>query len=181
MDASQIPPGHTPEGGVLVGSPAARHRLVLFEDPQCPFCQKFEAASGDLLLREIAAGAVAVEYRLRSFLGPESVRAANALAAAAGAGKFDELRRVIFANQPPEHSDGFQAEGLLELGECVGLTSDDYVLTVREGRYEDWVREIEAVFAEQDPDGTPAGLLEGQPVDSSVLYDPEALGPLIRA
>ena len=180
MEAAAVPPGHTAEGGVLVGSQGARRRLVLFEDPQCPYCRTFEQASADLLSREIAAGAVAVEYRIRSFLGDESVRAANALAAAAQAGGFDELRREIFDNQPPEHSGGFSVEDLLDLGRRAGLTSPDYVTAVQEERYARWVREIDDVFDEQDPDGTPAALLDGRPVESETLYDPDSLGALIR-
>lgn len=181
MEATAAPPGHTPEGGVLVGSEGARRRLVVFEDPQCPYCREFEDRSGDLLRREVAAGAVAVEYRIRSFLGNESVRAANALALAAGEGRFDELRRELFANQPPEHSGGFTTEDLLDLGRRVGLTGPDYVAGVQEGRYESWVREIDEAFEPQDSDGTPFGLLDGRPIDSESLYDPEALGALIRA
>ena len=180
MEAPVIPAGHTPDGGVLVGSEAARRRLVVFEDPQCPYCRTFEEASGDLLRREIAAGAVAVEYRIRSFLGDESVRAANALAAAAEAGRFDELRRELFANQPPEHSGGFTARDLLDLGSRVGLTSSGYVTAVQGSRYEAWARAIDDVFQDQDPDGTPAALLDGQPVNSDALYDPDELGALIR-
>lgn len=181
MEAAGAPPGHTPEGGVLVGSEGARRRLVVFEDPQCPYCREFEDRSGDLLRREVASGAVAVEYRIRSFLGDESVRAANALAVAAGAGRFDELRREMFAHQPPEHSGGFTTEDLLNLGTRVGLTSAEYVAGVQEGRYESWVREIDEVFEQQDPNGTPFGVLDGRPIDSDSLYDPEALGASIRA
>jgi hypothetical protein len=181
MDATGAPPGHTPEGGVLVGSEGARRRLVVFEDLQCPYCREFEARSGDLLGREIAAGAVAVEYRIRSFLGDESVRAANAPAVAAGAGRFDELRREMFANQPAEHSGGFTSEDLLDLGGRAGLTSADYVAGVQEGRYESWVREIDEVFQRQDPNGTPFALLDGRPIDSETLYNPDDLGALIRA
>lgn len=181
METTEAPPGHTFEGGVLVGSEGARRRLVIFEDPQCPYCREFEDVSGDLLRREIAAGAVAVEYRIRSFLGNESVRAANALAGAAGAGRFDELRRKLFANQPPEHSGGFSTQDLLDLGSRAGLTGPDYVAAVQEGRYERWVREIDEIFEEQDPSGTPSATLDGQPVDSEILYNPERLGALIRA
>lgn len=181
MEAAGAPPGHTAEGGVLVGSEGARRRLVIFEDPQCPYCREFEERSGDLLRREIAAGAVAVEYRIRSFLGNESVRAANALAVAAGVGRFDELRREIFATQPPEHSGGFTTEDLLDLGRRVSLSSTDYVDGVQEGRYESWVREIEEVFEAQDPNGTPFAVLDGRPIDSESLYDPARLGALIRA
>jgi protein-disulfide isomerase len=180
MEATEVPSGHTPEGGVLVGSDGARRRLVLFEDPQCPYCREFEDVSGDLLRREVAAGAVAVEYRIRSFLGEESVRAANALAAAAETGRFDELRRQIFINQPPEHSGGFTTEDLLELGARAGLTGSEFVTAVTQGRYESWVREVDEVFEDQDPDGTPSGVLDGHPVDSQTLYDTDALGALIR-
>jgi predicted DsbA family dithiol-disulfide isomerase len=181
MEATEAPSGHTPEGGVLVGSEGARRRLVVFEDLQCPYCREFEDVLGDVLRREVAAGAVAVEYRIRSYLGNESVRAANALAVAAGAGRFDELRREMFANQPPEHSGGFSTKDLLDLGRRAGLPSSDYVAAVQEGRYESWVREIDEVFEEQDPQGTPFAVLDGRPVDSETLYDSEGLEALIRA
>jgi hypothetical protein len=174
------PSRHTPEGGTVVGSDNARRRLVLFEDPQCPYCREFEEVSGDLLRREVAAGAVAIEYRMRSFLGPESVRADNALALAAEAGHFDELRRALFAAQPEEHTGGFTTGDLLELGRQAGLAGPDYVAGVREGRYEAWALQMDEAFQEQDPQGTPAALLDGELVDPTVLYDPEALGALIR-
>jgi hypothetical protein len=180
MDATAVPPGHTADGGVLVGNEGARRRLVVFEDLQCPYCREFEARSGDMLSREIAAGAVAAEYRIRSFLGPESVRAANALAVAAGEGRFDELRREMFANQPPEHSGGFTTADLLDLGRRVGLTAADYVAGVQDARYESWVRAIDEVFDEEDPIGTPFALLDGQPIDSETLYNPVEFGTLIR-
>ena len=175
-----VPSGHTAEGGVLVGSDNARRRLVVFEDPQCPYCRRFEEASGDLLRREVAAGAVTVEYRMRCFLGPESVRANNALALAAEVGRFDQLRQEVFAAQPPEHSGGFTAEDLIHLGRRIDLTQPRYVTGVREGRYEAWVLQVDQAFQEQDPHGTPAALLDGDPVDSSALYDGAALGALLR-
>jgi hypothetical protein len=183
MDPAVTPPapsGHTPEGGVLVGSADARRRLVVFEDPQCPYCRQFEEASGDLLRREVAAGAVAVEHRMRCFLGPESVRAGNALALAAEAGRFDQLRREVFAAQPPEHSGGFTVEDLLDLGRRADLADPAFVTGVREGRYEAWVIQADRTFQEQDPQGTPAALLGGEAVDSSALYDPRALGAVVR-
>lgn len=180
LEAIATPSGHTPDGGVLIGSEGARRALVLFEDPQCPFCRQFEEVSGDLLRREVAAGAVAVEYRMRCFLGIESVRADNALALAAEAGRFDQLRRQMFAAQPPEHSGGYTVADLLSLGRRVELTSDHYELGVREGRYERWVTEMDRRFQQQAPQGTPSAWLDGRPMDSRLLYDPDALGAMIR-
>src|SRR5579871_3065502 len=176
----RTPGNHTPGGGVLIGSPGARRRLVLFEDPQCPYCREFEEVSGDLVRREIAAGAVAVEYRMRSFIGPESVRAAGALAAAAEAGRFDELRREIFDAQPPERSGGFTAADLLELGRRAGITDPDYEAAVREERYVPWAQLTEQRFMAQDPVGTPAAVLERRLITSETLLDPDALGALLR-
>ena len=178
--AVAVPGGHTPDGGVLVGSDGARHRLVLFEDPQCPYCRQFEEVSADVLQGEVAAGAVAVEYRMRCFLGVESVRADNALALAAESGRFDQLRRELFANQPAESSGGFTVTDLIDLGRQAGLTAPGYERGVREGRYEPWVLEAERAFGEQDPQGTPSAWFDGQVVASQVLFDPEAFQALIQ-
>jgi hypothetical protein len=134
-----------------------------------------------MLRREVASGAVTVEYRMRCFLGPESVRADNALALAAESGRFDQLRRELFENQPAENSGGFTAPDLVDLGRRAGLTSPDYQRGVREGRYEQWVIEADRAFAEQDPHGTPAALLDGDPVQSDVLFDPDAFRALIQS
>src|SRR3984957_8515179 len=149
------PAAHTAEGGVLLGGADAPHQLVVFEDPQCPYCRQFEEVSGEFLRTARAAGDVAIEYRMRCFLGVESVRADNALALAAEAGRFDQLRRELFAAQPPENTGGFSAADLIDLGRRAGLTSADYERGVRDGRYEQWVIDADRTFQEQDPQGTP--------------------------
>jgi hypothetical protein len=183
MDSAQpvpAPSHHTPQGGVLLGSEEAQRKLVLFEDPQCPYCRQFEEASGDALRRELASGGVSIEYRMRCFLGPESVRADNALALAAEQDRFDELRREVFAAQPPENSGGFTVADLIELGRRAGLTGPEYESGVREGRYEAWVEAIDRSFQQQDPRGTPAALLDGREVDPGSLFDPAALASVLR-
>ena len=184
MDSRQpvpVPSHHTPQGGVLVGPGDARRNLIVFEDPQCPYCRQFEEASGDVLRHEMASGDLAVEYRMRCFLGPESVRADNALALAAELDQFDELRRELFAAQPPENSGGFTVADLIDLGRRAGVTEPEYESGVREGRYEAWVEAIDRSFQQQDPRGTPAALLDGRQVDPGSLFDPAALASLLRS
>ena len=111
-----------------MGRADAPHRLVVFEDPQCPYCRQFEKACGELLRSQWEAGTLAVEFRMRCFLGVESVRANNALALAAEDHRFDELRRALFSAQPPEGTGGFTTSDLRSLGRRAGLTSDSFAL-----------------------------------------------------
>ena len=117
---------------------------------------------------------------MRCFLGPESVRADNALALAAEAGRFDELRRSLFAAQPPEGTGGFTTEDLLRLGASSGLTDPAFVSGVSTARFAPWVMQQEAIYQAQDPGGTPAAWINGQPIESGLLYDTSALGQRLR-
>jgi hypothetical protein len=175
-----VPSNHTPGGGVVVGSQRAPRKLLIFEDPQCPFCRQFEEVCGDLLRGAVAAETVVIEYRMRCFLGVESVRADNALALAAEQGQFDPLRRGLFAAQPPEQSGGFTVADLTAAGRLVGLVGPDYESGLRQGRYEPWVIAMDREFQEQDPRGTPAARLDGEEIDPDILFDPTSLGALLR-
>ena len=164
--------GLTSDGGVIVGRSNAKRSLDLFEDPQCPYCRQFEELNGETVSAHVSAGKLRVEYRMRCFLGQESVRADNALALAAESGRVDDLRRDLFAAQPTEGSGGFATEDLIDLGEQVGLTDPDFVSGIHQGRYEDWVLRREARYQQEDPLGTPAAWLDSQSLDSGVLFDP---------
>ena len=165
---------------MLLGRQDAGRRLVLFEDPQCPYCRHFEEVSGAVLQRARDEGDVSVEYRMRCFLGVESVRADNALALAAEEDRFDQLRGALFAAQPEEGTGGFTTADLLAVGRQVGLTSSAYTSGVEEARYEAWVLSTEDEFQRQDPQGTPAAWLDGEPVDGRVLTDTRAFGALLQ-
>ena len=164
---------------MLLGQDGAERRMVLFEDPQCPYCREFEEVSEGVLRGARDGGTLAIEYRMRCFLGVESVRAANALALAAEEERFDELRRELFATQPVEGTGGFTTLDLLASGRRVGLTGPGFVSGVEEGRYEAWALGLEELFRKQDPQGTPAAWLDDRLVDARVLYDPDALAVLL--
>lgn len=175
------PQGVSAKGGLFVGQEGAKHQLVLYEDPQCPVCGRFERASGAVLDAAVAEGLVRVEVRLRSFLGPESVRAVAALGAAADAGRFEELRRLVFLNQPPEQTGGFTVADLLALGERAGLTSDAFRSAVEDQRYAAWARVIDDQASRDGNVGTPQLLLDGKEVPLGVAFEPQALAALLRS
>ena len=165
----------TEAGGITVGSPAAPQTVVVYEDPQCPICGEFERTGGVALAAAVAAGTVRVEYRLRSFLGPESVRAVAALGAAQDVGKFEALRAAMFTHQPAEHSGGFTVEDLLALGASVGITEPAFVDAVRDQRYAPWARAVDDRASRDGNTGTPQLVLDGRPLEPSVVFDPARL------
>ena len=168
-DPVKTPSGHTAEGGVLLGEGNANKSMILFEDPQCPYCREFEEVNGPVITAALNAGELAVEYRMRCFLGPESVRADNALALAAEGGRFDELRHALCFAAAGGHG-GFTTQDLLSLGAQVGLTGSDFVAGVRQGLYKEWVPSRESLYKAEDPQD-PAAWLNGSPIDSGVLFD----------
>lgn len=101
-----VPTGAVGFGGPLVlnpSAPAGVPTLDLYEDPQCPICQQFEAIFGTAI-GEVAKNNEAkvvvhtmtfLDYNLRN---DSSVRAANGAFCAADQGKF---REYIALPSPP--------------------------------------------------------------------------------
>jgi protein-disulfide isomerase len=177
--ASATPRGSTAAGGILVGLPSAPHHVVLYEDPQCPICQRFESSGGTALARAVAQGLVQVEYRMRSFLGPESVRAVAALGAAADDGRFEPLREQLYLHQPAERTGGYTVDDLLALGRAAGLTSPSYQQKVRTQRYATWARRTDDAASRAGNIGTPDLWLDGKNVPLSLALQPARLAPLL--
>jgi protein-disulfide isomerase len=166
------PLGANSSGGIVVGSSTAGHRVLVYEDPQCPVCKTFEDRSGALLAQAVERGLVSVEYRMRSFLGPESVRAVAALGAAADEGRFEQLREQLFAHQPREQTGGYTIDDLLSLGQAAGLTSSEFQQKVRSQRYATWARTTDDTASRNGNIGTPELWLDGRKVPLEVMLQP---------
>ena len=71
------------DGYGLVFNATATPVIDIWEDFQCPVCRNFEAVVGSYLSQLVRENKAKVVYHPLSFIGPESVRAANASACAA--------------------------------------------------------------------------------------------------
>ena len=169
------PPGVTGAGGIVVGSASAPVKVVMYEDPQCPVCARFESTSGPLLAKAVADGKVSVEYRLRSFIGPDSVRAVNALGAAQADGRFEALREALYRAQPKENTGGYDVDTLINAGRAVGLTSSSYADAVQTGRYNAWVQATDDRASRDGNVATPELRINGRPLPQRQLFDSAAL------
>ncbi|MFG2642380.1 DsbA family protein [Streptomyces sp. NPDC048370] len=164
---------------IVVGDPKAPHTATVYLDPRCSYCHKFEESGAVALAEAAAEGKVRIEYVVASFLdarsgGTASARAANAMRAAAEAGKFAEFQAVLFA--------GGGAEEPLKVADRVeGLRGAEFDRAVREETYSNWVVSAEKAFQDSGVGGTPTVLLDGQQVGvGDALYDHDAFARVLR-
>lgn len=142
--------------GMALGSPDAPVLVEVWEDFQCPFCQRFTFAVKPGIVEEyVKSGDVRLVFRHLAFLGDESHWAAVASALAADQGMFWPYHDHLFANLQGENVGSYSLERLLEIGEVVGLDMDQF----RDGLRLDVARErFAAIQAESLAEATALGI-----------------------
>lgn len=144
--------------------------IEIYEDFQCPACQRFEAIVGEYLEELITTKKAKVAYHPLSFLGPESKLAANAAGCAANEGKFIEFHKLLYANQPAENSGAWSAAYFSNLGLALG-TSSEFDKCVAKNQYQDWVVNVANEGAKRNINSTPTAFINGKEIDRSKAYN----------
>lgn len=50
IDLNRIDPAQIPlEDAIVMGSPKAKHRIIVFDDPECPYCQKLQESMKEVI------------------------------------------------------------------------------------------------------------------------------------
>jgi protein-disulfide isomerase len=144
--------------------------IEIYEDFQCPACQRFEAIVGEYLEELITTKKAKVAYHPLSFLGPESKLAANAAGCAANEGKFIQFHKLLYANQPAENSGAWSAAYFSNLGLALG-TSSEFDKCVAKNQYQDWVVNVANEGAKRNINSTPTAFINGKEIDRDKAYN----------
>lgn len=115
------------DGYGIVFNPNGATRVDIWEDFQCPVCARFESVNGSFIDSLVKEGKTKVVYHPLSFIGPESIVAANAAGCAADEGKFLQFHRALYMNQPAENSGAITPTWLQLLGTAAGIKSNKYI------------------------------------------------------
>ena len=143
----------------------------IYEDFQCPICKQFEALNGQYINSLIADKKAVVNFHALSFIGAESVRAANAAACANDEGKFVEYHLALYANQPSSENSGeWSADRLISIGEVEGIKSDSFKSCVNDLKYEGWVNKVAEAGSKSGINSTPTVLVGGKEIDRNTEY-----------
>lgn len=152
--------------GDLSGVPV----VDIWEDFQCPVCAQFEALNGGYLDSIIKEKTAKVIYHPLSFIGPESVRAANAVACAADEGKYLDYHRFLYTNQPAENSGKWTNAYLIAGGVAAGISSVEFEACINDSKYGSWVNNIAANGAQKNINSTPTVFVNSKEIDRKTEY-----------
>lgn len=113
-----------PQKGIYLGKADAPVRLVEFADLQCPICREYTLQSLPQLVQDyVRTGKVRMEFRNLSFLGPDSITAGRAAAAAAQQNKLWNFADVLYYNQGEENSGYVTPQFIDRINKAAGVDS----------------------------------------------------------
>ena len=153
----------TTNGSAIAFDNGAVTSIDVWEDPQCPVCKLFEDANGEYIESLVREKKATVRYHVLSFLGDESVRAANASFCAADEGQFLDFHKAIYAVQSPVENSGFWSnETLVKMGKKIGITSTTFENCVTKGSKVDLVQANYDSMSKFGVQGTPTVFINGK-------------------
>ena len=163
------------DGYGIVLNPESTPKIDVYVDYQCPACRAFEIINGGYLNEVIAQKKAKVVFHPMTFIGPESVLAANSAACAADENKFVDMNLALFQNQSESENSGkWSSEYLVELGKSIGITSGTFETCVNDGKYIKWTSNVAAASAKADVNGTPTIFINGKQLDRNTEYGDQA-------
>lgn len=163
------------DGYGIVLNPESTPKIDVYVDYQCPACRMFEIINGGYLNEVIAQKKAKVVFHPMTFIGPESVLAANSAACAADENKFVDMNLALFQNQADSENSGkWSNEFLVELGKSIGITSSAFKTCVNDGKYIKWTSNVAAASAKADVNGTPTIFVNGRQLDRNTEYGDQA-------
>jgi len=146
-----------------MGDPNAPVKIIQYADFQCPFCKRFvDETEKQLIDAYINTGKAFFEYRsFGSFIGSESVRAAEAAYCAGDQNKFWEMHDMIYANQGAERSGALRDEVLKALATQISLDMNTFNGCFDGGKYKSKVTQDGTDARAAQVDSTPTFIING--------------------
>ena len=178
-------------GDFTLGKSDSKVVVIEYADYQCPFCGAVAGGSQSdapvmqyltkndptwapfvpgIVDNYVNAGKVQFVYRDYPFLGPESIKAAEATRCANDQGKYWDYHNYLFGHQNGENKGGFADKNLEAFAKTLGLNTDQFNTCLETGKYTQAVADSKAEgdVAGVGKTGTPEGyiLKNGKIVDT---------------
>ena len=185
--ASDVP-GITPQSTVLptfpmsdtlegarellrLGKVDAPVQIVIFSDPQCPFCKKLvDETEPQLIDTFVKTGQVAITYRHFTFLGPESLQIAKAMECAGEQGKFWGFHDLAFKQQFPENAGLATEDAMQSWAKTLKLDIAGFKTCLQDPQIEQRIQADTDLGRKLGVVGTPTLFINGKPMPGALPF-----------
>jgi protein-disulfide isomerase len=146
-----------------MGDPQAPVLIEEYSDFQCPYCALFfRETEPELVEKYIATGKARLTYIPFSFLGSESLSAAEAAYCAADQNKFWNYHFILFSSQAAENSGVYAENNLMRYAAEAGLDMPQFRQCYNAGTHAQLVKENLAQGMERGVTSTPSFYVNGK-------------------
>ena len=161
-----------------LGNSEAKVTVIMYEDFQCPFCAAISGLVSNtnaikylkqndpswtpfmpVINDYIKNGSVQFVYRDYAFLGPESIRSAEAARCAGDQGKFWEYHDYLYGHQNGENGGNFSDRNLKSFAKVLGLDATNFNKCLDSSKYEQAVTLSKTEGSTAGVSGTPKGFI----------------------
>jgi protein-disulfide isomerase len=145
-----------PERNGVLGDPDAPVTVTEFVDLQCPACAAASSQSVPTLINDyVRTGKVKLQARTLSFLGPDSVRAAQVAAGAERQGRLWPFLEAFYSAQGTENSGYVTDDFLRDVARAAGVDADAALAQADSAFAQRRLERADADAARLGIDGTP--------------------------
>ncbi len=117
------------------------------------------------------SGLVRFEYKHFAFLGPESIRAAEASECALEQDQFWPYHDTLFLNQRGENAGAFGDDALNAFAAALGLDEVAFEACLSSGRYAAQINSERVTASERGISTTPTAVINGQIITGAVSFE----------
>lgn len=153
-----------PDDPLAVGDPQAPVVLVVISDYQCAFCADWNAQTLPVMMSEVDAGNLRIEWRDTTLFGPPSRLAAQAAYAAGMQGRFRDYHDALFEGGHPRSQGGLSETALLDLAAELNLDQERFAQDMHSPETIAVIDANEAETVEKGTFSTPSFVLGGEPL-----------------
>jgi protein-disulfide isomerase len=152
-----------PQNATVLGDPKAPVKLYEYGDLQCPVCKEYsENVLPKIIENQVKKGEVSITYRDFIIIGPQSIPAGEAAAAAGAQRKGWNFIETWYRNQGEENSGYATDEFIESMAKYVGVP--DFAKWKEEWQGKKYKKHIEDTTAQAENigfEGTPSFSIEG--------------------
>ncbi len=146
----------------IIGDPESPVLIEIYEDFQCPHCQRFNADMEDTILDELVAPGIArYSYNHRFVIGPDSLTAGMATECAADQDMFWEYHDALFIAVAND-SRAVAVGNLKSLAEDLGLDTGQFNKCMDSKEHYDDVVRADTDAGDQGINSTPMVFINGE-------------------